>query len=176
MKLGTLRSASPGDGELIVVSGLTRMARASDIASTLQSALDRWSETAPKLAQRYETLNRGETGEKLSNRAALIRRCRAPISGAMAASMKRIPYGWRAGAMPRRTRVITKSHGCVPRRVRCSDRLSKISPPRPKTGASTTKARLPSSRRQFPLRHLICSGQVHILCWSCCATTCRCAI
>jgi fumarylacetoacetate (FAA) hydrolase len=50
LKLGTLRSASP-DGELIVVSrDLTRMVRASDIAPTLQSALDRWSETAPKLA------------------------------------------------------------------------------------------------------------------------------
>ena len=70
MKLGTLRTASP-DGELIVVSrDFTRMARATDIAPTLQAALDRWTDTAPRLAQRYDALNRGQTGESFDPRRA----------------------------------------------------------------------------------------------------------
>ena len=65
MKLGTLRTASP-DGELIVVSrDFTRMARATDIAPTLQAALDRWTDTAPRLAQRYDALNRGQNRREL---------------------------------------------------------------------------------------------------------------
>lgn len=60
MKLATLRTASP-DGELVVVSrDLARMARAAEIAPTLQAALDRWDTTALKLAELYGVLNAGE--------------------------------------------------------------------------------------------------------------------
>lgn len=59
MKLATLRSARP-DGELVVVSrDLARMARAADIAPTLQAALDGWAEARPHLAQRYDALMAG---------------------------------------------------------------------------------------------------------------------
>jgi fumarylacetoacetate (FAA) hydrolase len=60
VKLATLRTAAP-DGELIVVSrDLARMARATEIAPTLQAALDGWDTTAPKLAELYGVLNAGE--------------------------------------------------------------------------------------------------------------------
>ncbi|MDX1507386.1 MAG: fumarylacetoacetate hydrolase family protein [Woeseiaceae bacterium] len=48
MKLASLRSGR--DGELVVVSkDLARFARATDIAPTLQAALDNWAGTAPRL-------------------------------------------------------------------------------------------------------------------------------
>ena len=55
MKLGTLRTASP-DGELIVVSrDFTRMARATDIAPTLQAALDRLQASQIGIVIKIET-------------------------------------------------------------------------------------------------------------------------
>lgn len=63
VKLATLRSSRP-DGELVVVShDLKRMARAGDIASTLQAALDDWDATRPRLAQRYLSINNGGESE-----------------------------------------------------------------------------------------------------------------
>ena len=63
MKLATLRTLRP-DGELVVVSrDLQRMARAADIAPTLQAALDNWQATAPLLEQRFRELNEGSAGE-----------------------------------------------------------------------------------------------------------------
>src|SRR5574340_1006318 len=60
MKLATLRSESP-DGELVVVSSdLHFMVRARTIARTLQSALDRWSETKPALESLHRSLNAGK--------------------------------------------------------------------------------------------------------------------
>ncbi len=57
MKLATLKSANR-DGELIVVDKSLRSAiRASDIAPTMQSALDDWHTTAPGLEAIYKTLN-----------------------------------------------------------------------------------------------------------------------
>jgi fumarylacetoacetate (FAA) hydrolase len=71
VKLATLRSALP-DGELVLVSrDLERMARAADIAPTLQAALDKWADVSPRLAQRYVELNNGKLGEPFDARRAL---------------------------------------------------------------------------------------------------------
>ncbi|WP_346209929.1 fumarylacetoacetate hydrolase family protein [Aeromonas salmonicida] len=59
MKLATLNN-SKRDGALVVVSrDLSRAVRVPSIAPTLQSALDEWAETEPKLASIYQTLNDG---------------------------------------------------------------------------------------------------------------------
>lgn len=58
MKLATLKTASR-DGELIVVSkDLTRAIKVTDIAMTLQHALDNWAVTSPKLIAVYDALNK----------------------------------------------------------------------------------------------------------------------
>jgi hypothetical protein len=60
MELGTLESSSR-DGRLVIVNReLTRMIPADDIAPTLQAALERWAEVAPRLAKRYDALCRNE--------------------------------------------------------------------------------------------------------------------
>ncbi len=59
MKLASLKDGR--DGQLVVVSrDLSQAADASDIAPTLQSALDEWDVFAPQLAARYEMLNAGQ--------------------------------------------------------------------------------------------------------------------
>jgi len=59
MKLATLRTARR-DGELVVVSrDLARLAPASDIAPTLQAALDEWARVRPLLQQRFDALEAG---------------------------------------------------------------------------------------------------------------------
>ena len=59
MKLGSLKEGGR-DGTLIVVSrDLTKAVRASDIAPTLQAALDDWSRAAPRLNALSDTLNAG---------------------------------------------------------------------------------------------------------------------
>lgn len=58
MKLASLKHGR--DGALVVVSkDLTRAVSAAEIAPTLQSALDRWSETEPKLRALSDRLNAG---------------------------------------------------------------------------------------------------------------------
>ncbi len=60
MKLATL-SNGKRDGQLVVVSrDLTKCIGVSDIALTLQDALDDWSETSPRLEDVYAKLNAGE--------------------------------------------------------------------------------------------------------------------
>jgi fumarylacetoacetate (FAA) hydrolase len=60
MKLGSLR-AGGRDGTLIVVSrDLTRAVGATGVAPTLQSAIDNWSVTAPRLQRLYDELNAGK--------------------------------------------------------------------------------------------------------------------
>ncbi|WP_069384865.1 fumarylacetoacetate hydrolase family protein [Halomonas caseinilytica] len=60
MKLATLNTGR--DGELIVVSrDLSRAVRATDIAPTLQAAIENWDALAPRLEQRYAQLNDGQT-------------------------------------------------------------------------------------------------------------------
>lgn len=59
MKLASLKDGR--DGKLVVVSrDLTKAADASDIAPTLQAALDDWDALAPQLAASYEMLNAGQ--------------------------------------------------------------------------------------------------------------------
>ncbi len=59
MKLATLKNGKR-DGALVVVSrDLSRAVRVPSIAPTLQSALDEWAQTAPRLAAVYQTLNDG---------------------------------------------------------------------------------------------------------------------
>ncbi|MCX2779124.1 fumarylacetoacetate hydrolase family protein [Microbulbifer thermotolerans] len=59
MKLASLKSGR--DGQLVVVSSdLRRMAPAVEIAPTLQSALDNWSEVFPKLEKLHAQLESGE--------------------------------------------------------------------------------------------------------------------
>lgn len=67
MKLASLK-AGGRDGTLIVVDrGLSAYRVASDIAPTLQKALDTWADTAPKLKAVYDELNRDTSkGENLS--------------------------------------------------------------------------------------------------------------
>ena len=63
MKLATLRSRTI-DGELVVVSrDLAQMVRATEIAPTLQAALDGWERVRPLLEQRYESLMTGRLRE-----------------------------------------------------------------------------------------------------------------
>ncbi|MDH3991284.1 MAG: fumarylacetoacetate hydrolase family protein [Gammaproteobacteria bacterium] len=58
MKLASLKSGR--DGQLIVVShDLTTAVAVTDIADTLQHALDNWAAVSPALQQRYEALNAG---------------------------------------------------------------------------------------------------------------------
>ncbi len=60
MKLATLRTSRP-DGELVVVSrDLKRMRRVSDIAPTLQAALDDWGRAKLLLAARHQALVEGK--------------------------------------------------------------------------------------------------------------------
>ena len=60
MKLGSLKEGGR-DGSLIVVSrDLTRAVRATGIASTLQQALDDWSNAAPRLNALAESLDAGD--------------------------------------------------------------------------------------------------------------------
>jgi len=57
MKLASLKQGGR-DGTLVVVSGdLTRAVRVTDIARTLQAALEDWSNAAPRLNRTYALLN-----------------------------------------------------------------------------------------------------------------------
>lgn len=58
MKLASLKHGR--DGKLVVVSrDLTRMIEATDIAPTLQAAIDDWNNVLPRLRALYESLNSG---------------------------------------------------------------------------------------------------------------------
>ncbi|WP_227369989.1 fumarylacetoacetate hydrolase family protein [Halomonas sp. M20] len=62
MKLASLNRGR--DGELVLVSrDLERAVAASDIAPTLQAALDDWAQMAPRLEERYRALNDGQCSE-----------------------------------------------------------------------------------------------------------------
>ncbi|MEE4280160.1 MAG: fumarylacetoacetate hydrolase family protein [Halieaceae bacterium] len=75
MKLASLKSGR--DGALIVVSrDLTRYCDATDIAPTMQAALDRWSEIAPRLEARYAELNAGARDDRQTFDPAA---CDAPL-------------------------------------------------------------------------------------------------
>ncbi|KQS04697.1 fumarylacetoacetate hydrolase [Sphingomonas sp. Leaf357] len=62
MKLATIADGTR-DGALVIVSrDLSRAVAASDIAATLQDALDRWDEVQPALDARFEALEAGAVG------------------------------------------------------------------------------------------------------------------
>ncbi|MCG6871452.1 MAG: fumarylacetoacetate hydrolase family protein [Gammaproteobacteria bacterium] len=66
MKLASLKDGSR-DGRLVVVSrDLSKAAAATDIATTLQQALDRWQESEPLLRARAEELESGQARETFS--------------------------------------------------------------------------------------------------------------
>jgi fumarylacetoacetate (FAA) hydrolase len=66
VKLATLKDGSR-DGRLVVVSrDLRRAAPATDIAATLQAALDNWARCEPLLQQRYAALNAGEASQSFA--------------------------------------------------------------------------------------------------------------
>lgn len=74
MKLASLKYKR--DGKLVVVSrDLKQMADATDIAPTLQAALDDWDELAPLLKKRYEKLNEGKINSRPFNEAD----CESPL-------------------------------------------------------------------------------------------------
>ncbi|WP_333014153.1 fumarylacetoacetate hydrolase family protein [Vibrio vulnificus] len=72
MKLATKKNEHR-DGELIVVShDLSRYVSATDIAPTLQLALDHWSVCEPKLKELYQALNQGEVTGSLPFEETLV--------------------------------------------------------------------------------------------------------
>lgn len=61
MKLASLKSASSRDGELCVVNqALTKAIRVSQIAPTMQYALEHWQTVEPKLQKIYQHLNEND--------------------------------------------------------------------------------------------------------------------
>ena len=76
MKLASLKN-NTRDGELAVVSrDLTRAVVASEVATTLQQALDSWDEIAPKLADLSSRLERGEIADSIEFSPA---QCESPL-------------------------------------------------------------------------------------------------
>ncbi|AQQ66315.1 2-keto-4-pentenoate hydratase [Microbulbifer agarilyticus] len=74
MKLASLKSGR--DGKLVVVSDdLTRMADASEIAPTLQSALDDWATVSTQLEALQSKLNSGEVAGEAFDQAM----CHSPL-------------------------------------------------------------------------------------------------
>ncbi len=76
MKLATLKN-NTRDGQLVIVSRLLDKAVVvSDIAATLQAAIDNWSEVSPKLAEVYQALNNNELANTLTFEQA---DCESPL-------------------------------------------------------------------------------------------------
>ncbi|MFQ3337390.1 MAG: fumarylacetoacetate (FAA) hydrolase, partial [Colwellia sp.] len=66
MKLATLKN-NTRDGQLVVVSrALDKAVVVSDIAATLQVAIDNWRDISPKLAGVYQSLNNNEIADTLA--------------------------------------------------------------------------------------------------------------
>ncbi|MGB0941802.1 MAG: fumarylacetoacetate hydrolase family protein [Marinomonas sp.] len=76
MKLATLKNNSR-DGKLIIVSrDLSAAVDASDIAPTLQAAIDNWDEIKPRLEHRYVALCQGEAPNSFAFDATA---CESPL-------------------------------------------------------------------------------------------------
>ncbi|WP_102796504.1 fumarylacetoacetate hydrolase family protein [Bowmanella denitrificans] len=74
MKLASLKSGR--DGKLVLVSkDLSRMLSVSDIAPTLQFALDNWAELEAPLRERYQALEQGDVSGEPFNQAD----CTSPL-------------------------------------------------------------------------------------------------
>ena len=85
MKLASLKSGR--DGKLIVVSkDLAAACEATDIAPTMQAALDNWSQIAPRLEEVYHALNNGSAANAfafhIENVAAPLPRAYQYLDGA----------------------------------------------------------------------------------------------
>ena len=99
MKLATLNNETR-DGQLVVVSrDLSRCAPATGIAPTLQSALDNWDSTAPRLQALYDNLNDSETDGAEFDQGA----CHSPLPRA---------YQWADGsAYVNHVELVRKARG-----------------------------------------------------------------
>ncbi len=76
MKLATLKN-NTRDGQLVVVSkDLTKAVAVADIATTMQQAIDTWSETEPKLQEVYQALNNGDVKDAIQFDQA---NCESPL-------------------------------------------------------------------------------------------------
>lgn len=76
MKLATFKN-NTRDGQLVVVNrALDKAVIVSDIATTLQAALDNWSQISPKLEQVYLALNAGSLTDTLDFTA---QNCESPL-------------------------------------------------------------------------------------------------
>ena len=72
MKLASLKEGGR-DGTLVVVSrDLTRAVRATDIAHTLQRALEDWHNAAPRLHRVYELLNDAARAQTVNGEAVFV--------------------------------------------------------------------------------------------------------
>lgn len=100
MKLASLKHGR--DGQLVVVSrDLTKATSASDIAPTLQAALDEWDALASQLAARYELLNAGKAESFPFDQSA----CESPLPRA---------YQWLDGsAYLNHVELVRKARGAV---------------------------------------------------------------
>lgn len=99
MKFATYKNDTR-DGQLMLVSrDLTRACEVSDIASTLQQALDDWNNLAPKLEARYQELNDNLTDSVPFQEA----RCESPLPRA---------YQWADGsAYVNHVELVRKARG-----------------------------------------------------------------
>ncbi|TMM46805.1 fumarylacetoacetate hydrolase family protein [Colwellia ponticola] len=76
MKLATLKN-NTRDGQLVVVNKtLDKAVVVTDIATTLQAALDNWAAVSPKLAKVYQSLNNNEINDALTFDQA---QCESPL-------------------------------------------------------------------------------------------------
>ena len=100
MKLATLRTGGR-DGKLIVVSrDLSRAVSASDVAGTLQAALDDWATKGPRLQQISTLLNHGRAADAF---AFDPNRCHSPLPRA---------YQWADGsAYVNHVELVRKARG-----------------------------------------------------------------
>ncbi|WP_262695411.1 fumarylacetoacetate hydrolase family protein [Kordiimonas aquimaris] len=98
MKLASLKHGR--DGKLVVVSkDLGRMVDASNIASTLQAAIDNWASTAPQLDALYQQLNNDQIEGEVFNEAL----CASPLPRA---------YQWADGsAYVNHVELVRKARG-----------------------------------------------------------------
>lgn len=99
MKFATYKNDTR-DGQLMLVSrDLTRACEVSDVASTLQQALDDWKNLAPKLEARYQELNDNLTDSVPFQEA----RCESPLPRA---------YQWADGsAYVNHVELVRKARG-----------------------------------------------------------------
>ncbi|MCY7295965.1 fumarylacetoacetate hydrolase family protein [Alteromonas sp. a30] len=100
MKLATLKNDTR-DGQLVVVSkDLSKAVAVTEIAATMQSALDNWDQVEPRLQSVYEKLNAGEMAQATDFEQA---NCESPLPRA---------YQWADGsAYVNHVELVRKARG-----------------------------------------------------------------